>query len=203
MPEMNYSLIASIFAAIALAAATGFRAFLPLLVVSIGARLGIVELNPGLSFLGTDVALVALVLATLFEISSDKIPVLDHFLDVANTFIRPVAGILAGMAMFAELPESVTIGVALVMGVISFGTQLGRAQARVVSTATTGGLANPVLSAAEDTVSGVLSVLAIIVPVLAGLLVLGGALILWRILRKVGRGAGQLLGKESSADPLP
>lgn len=202
MPELNYDLVVSIFAGIALAAATGFRAFLPLLVVSLGARFGFVELNPGLDFLSTDIALTALVLAAILEISSDKIPLLDHFLDVANTFIRPIAGIVAGMAMFSQLPEPITVGMALVMGVISLGTQVGRAQARVGSTATTGGLANPVLSTAEDAISGTLSVLAVLLPILAGTLVLILLFLLWRVSQKVGRRAGRLFGRRPRSESL-
>lgn len=195
MPELSYDLVVSIFAGIALAAATGFRAFLPLLVVSIASRFGLVELNPGLDFLSTDIALVALILAAILEVTSDKIPVLDHFLDIANTFIRPAAGIVAGMAMFSQLPEPLTIGMALVMGVISLGTQVGRAQARIGSTATTGGIANPVLSMGEDAISGTLSVLAILVPILAGTLVVFLLFILWRVARRVGRGVGRGVGR--------
>ncbi|MCA9729231.1 MAG: DUF4126 domain-containing protein, partial [Candidatus Eisenbacteria bacterium] len=110
---MTLEIFASILAGIALAAAAGLRAFLPLLLVNIGARLGWVHLNPEMSFLASDIALVALLVATILEISADKIPIVDHLLDVSATVLRPAAGILAGMAMVSDLPQPVTIALAL------------------------------------------------------------------------------------------
>lgn len=184
---MAPELIASILAGIALAAAVGLRAFLPLLLVSLGGRFGWVDLNPDMAFLSGDIALIALVIATILEIGADKIPIVDHFLDVSATFVRPAAGAVAGMAMFADLPQPVAIGLALVLGTISLGTHAGRAQLRVGSTVTTGGTANPVVSAVEDGVSGGISLLAILVPILAGIVALLFLLLLFLTLRKLRR----------------
>ncbi|MCB9466025.1 MAG: DUF4126 domain-containing protein [Candidatus Eisenbacteria bacterium] len=187
MPEHVFEIVVALCAGIGLAAAAGIRAFLPLLAVSIGSRLGLIDLNPGLEFLSTDLALIALIVATLLEIGSDKVPVVDNMLDVVSTFLRPIAGFVAAMAMFGDLPQPIAIAVALVMAVVSLGTQVGRAKARLGSTATTGGLANPLLSTAEDAVSGTLSFLAIVLPILAGVAVLVMLWILWKVARSVHR----------------
>lgn len=184
---MNPELIASLLAGIALAAAAGLRAFLPLLLVNLGARFGWVDLNPDMAFLSGDVALIALLVASALEIGADKIPIVDHLLDASATFVRPAAGALAGVAMVADLPQPAAIALALVLGTISLGTQVGRAQLRVGSTVTTAGTANPVISAVEDGVSAGLSLLAILVPILAGIVVLLFFLLLFRVLRKMHR----------------
>jgi hypothetical protein len=70
------------------------------------------------------------------------------------------------------------------MGVAAaLATQVGRTAARPVSTVTTGGGANPVVSFAEDGVSGALSITALVWPVVTAVLaviVLVGVLLLWR-----------------------
>ncbi|MEZ4647188.1 MAG: DUF4126 domain-containing protein [Candidatus Eisenbacteria bacterium] len=194
MPEHVFEIVVALCAGIGLAAAAGIRAFLPLLAVSIGARLGLIDLNPGLEFLSTDLALIALIVATVVEIGSDKIPIVDNMLDVVSTFLRPIAGFVAAMAMFGDLPQPVAVAVALVMAVVSLGTQVGRAKARLGSTATTGGLANPVLSTAEDAVSGTLSFLAIVLPILAGIAVVVMLWLLWKIVRSVRRASIRTFG---------
>ena len=178
-------LIASILAGIALAAAAGLRAFLPLLLVSLGGRFGWVDLNPDMSFLSGDIALIALVIASILEIGADKIPIVDHLLDASAIFVKPAAGALAGIAMVADLPQPAAIGLGLVLGTSSLGTQVGRAQLRVGSTGTTGGTANPIVSAVEDGVSGGISLLAILVPILAGIVALLFLLLLFLTLRKL------------------
>ena len=187
MPENALAIFVALCAGIGLAAAAGIRAFLPLLAVSIGARIGMIELNPGLEFLSSDLALIALVVATLVEIGADKIPIVDNMLDVVSTFLRPVAGFVAAMAVFGELPPSIAIASALVMAALSLGTQLGRAKTRLGSTAATGGLANPLLSTLEDAVSGTLSFLAIVVPILAGIIVVFLFWVLWKFARSFQR----------------
>lgn len=188
---MNPELIASVFAGIALAAAAGLRAFLPLLLVNLGARFGWVDLNPDMTFLAGDVALIALLIATALEIGADKIPIVDHLLDISATVLRPASGVLAGMAMVSDLPQPVTIALGLVLGAVSLGTQLGRAKVRVGSTLSTAGAANPVISTVEDGMSAGLSLLAILVPILAGIVVLLFFFLLFRILRTAHR-AGRI-----------
>ncbi|MCA9729882.1 MAG: DUF4126 domain-containing protein, partial [Candidatus Eisenbacteria bacterium] len=87
---------------------------------------------------------------------------------------------------------------ALVLGTISLGTQIGRAKARLGSTATTAGLANPILSTIEDGISATLSVLALLVPIVAGILVLLFLFLLYRIVRKVHR-AGRFWRRKPTA----
>jgi len=180
----------SLLAAVSLAASAGLRAFLPLLVLSIAARFGLVTLHEEVHFLESDVALIALILATALELAADKVPVVDHLLDVAATFVRPAAGFVAGFALLADLPDAVSVALALLFAVIALGTHFERAKARAGSTLLTGGVANPVLSVMEDFLATSLAILAVVAPLLAVLLVIGLAFAVRRLLRKLRQSSG-------------
>ena len=186
-PEGLGGVALSITAGIALAAAAGFRAFLPLLVLSAAARLHWLPLHEAASFLTGDLAFTALLVATLLEILGDKVPMIDHALDVGGTFVRPAAGFLAGLAVLADLPEPVRIVLALVLSMLTLGTHVAHAKTRVGSTVLTAGIGNPVLSVLEDAAAFTLAVLAIFLPIVAlGLLLLGAYLLVrfWGALRR-------------------
>src|SRR4029450_888197 len=78
--------------AIALAAWAGFRAWLPLLLAGAVARAGWLDLGPGFQFLASNKALAIFAVASVIELVGDKIPVVDHTLDVIGTPLRPAAG---------------------------------------------------------------------------------------------------------------
>jgi uncharacterized membrane protein len=185
--ETGGALAVSILAGIALAAAAGLRAFLPLLAVGIGSKLGLITLADRFDFLGSNVAIIALSVAAVVELAADKIPLVDHGLDAVSTFVRPAAGFLAAMAVMGNLPEPVAIVLAMFFAMVTLGTHLGKAQTRVASTATTAGLGNPAVSVAEDGVSAGLSILAVVAPLIAAVLVFGMLFFLWRLFRRMRR----------------
>ena len=135
--------------AIALAASAGLRAWLPLLLAGGLSRLGVLDLGSSFQFLGSNKALVLFGVATAIELVGDKIPAVDHALDVIGTPLRPAAGAL--------LAASVGAPSALV-------PHAAKAALRAASTTVTGGLANPVLSFAEDAISLLVFILAVLVP---------------------------------------
>lgn len=159
---------------IGVAAACGFRVFVPLLIAGLAARLGHVSLAPGTDWLSTTPALVVLGTATVFEVAAYSIPWLDHVLDLVATPAAVLAGVVASAAFITDVPPLLKWAMALiagggVAGVVQGATVL----TRVKSTATTGGLANPLFSAFEFCGAVVTTLLAIAVPVLVLLLVVG------------------------------
>ena len=104
----------------------------------------------------------------MIELVGDKVPVVDHALDVIGTPLRPAAGALLAAAVLGTVSDPLTA--------LALGTAVGAPSAlvphaaktalRTVSTTLTGGLANPLLSFLEDVVTVVTFVLAILVPVL-------------------------------------
>ncbi len=170
---------------VALAACAGLRAFLPLLLAGIFARVGWLDLGPSFQFLASNRALVVFGVASLLEILGDKIPVVDHALDALGTPLRPAAGALLAASVLGHVSDPLVA--------LSLGTAVGAPAAliphaaksalRGASTTFTGGLANPILSLVEDAVSLILFVLAVLVPiVVVGLLVLA-LLVISRTLR--------------------
>lgn len=167
---------------IGVAAACGFRVFVPLLVVGLAARFGHVTLAPGAAWLATVPALVVLGTATVFEVAAYSIPWLDHLLDLVATPAAVLAGIVASAAFITDVPPLLKWGTALiagggVAGVVQGATVL----TRMKSTATTGGLANPVFAAIEFCSAVVTTVLAILVPLLVLLLVIGFCFLVFKV----------------------
>ena len=95
--------IASVFAGVALAAACGFRVFVPLLVLSIASILGAIPLANDFSWLASMPALIALATATIMEIAAYYIPWLDHALDVVATPAAILAGVITTAAVVTDL----------------------------------------------------------------------------------------------------
>lgn len=172
---------------IALAACAGLRAWLPLLLASLLARAGWLDLGPSFRFLASNKALLLFAVATVIEIVGDKIPVVDHALDAIGTPLRPAAGALLAAAVMGQVSDPLT---ALVLGTAvgapaALLPHAAKTALRAASTTFTGGLANPILSLIEDGVSFVLFVLAVLVPlVVVGLLALA-LLLVTRRLRRV------------------
>ncbi len=160
---------------IALAACAGLRAWLPLLLASLLARAGWLDLGPSFQFLASNKALLLFAVATVIEIVGDKVPVVDHALDAIGTPLRPAAGALLAASVMGHVSDPLT---ALVLGTAvgapaALVPHAAKTALRAASTTFTGGLANPILSLIEDGVSFVLFVLAVLVPLLVvGLLAL-------------------------------
>jgi len=158
--------------AIALAASAGLRAWLPLLLAGGLFRFGVLDLGPSFAFLGSNEALVLFGAATVIELVGDKVPAVDHALDVIGTPLRPAAGALLAASVLGTVSDPLT---ALVLGTAvgapsALVPHAAKTALRTVSTTLTGGLANPVISLLEDAIAVVTFVLAILVPVLVVIL---------------------------------
>ena len=137
----------------------------------------------------------------LADFVGDKVPVVDHVLHVIGTVVAPVVGGILALASASAFDLS--SGMAASLGVAAaLATQVGRAAARSVSTAVTGGGGNPVISLGEDGVSGVLAVTSVIWPVVAAVIavVLFVAIfLLWRRIRALWTRRQPRAGRGSSS----
>lgn len=160
-----------------LAASAGLNAYIPLLLMGLLSRYtDLVELPSGWQWLGNGWVVLILAVLLAVEVVADKVPVVDHVNDVVQTVVRPTAGGLAFGAGAGS--ETVTVSdpdtffsshqwVPVVVGVlIALGVHLLKAAARPVINATTAGVGAPVASTAEDATSVVMSVVALLLPVL-------------------------------------
>jgi len=170
-----------------LAAAAGLNAYIPLLVVGLSSRfLDWVELPPAWAWLENEWVLVILGVLLVIEVVADKVPIVDSVNDWLQTIIRPAAGgILFGTgttsetvavtdpAEFFASNQWVPIVIGIVLALL---VHTGKALTRPAANAATAGVAAPVLSTAEDVSSLLLTILALLVPVLA-IIALGGVVV--------------------------
>jgi Domain of unknown function (DUF4126) len=172
LAAMSHLTIAtSIALGIGLAAATGFRVFLPLLVTSLAAYSGYLHLSAGFAWLGTLSAMLMLTVAAMVEILAYYIPLVDHGLDVIATPLALAAGTMLAASVIGDLPPLTKWAIAAIAGGGVAGlTQAATVLLRGASTAATGGLGNHLLSTGELGGSLSLSLLALIAPYLALLL---------------------------------
>lgn len=180
--------ILSLGVGMGLAAAAGLRVFLPLLLVGTAARFGWVELAGDFQWLASGLSLGALGVASLLEIAGYYIPWVDHLLDLVAGPAAILAGVLVTAAVTTDLPPAIRWAAAIVAGGGMAGVVQGLTTlARVKSTAATGGLGNPVLATLEWIGSLATSMVAILLPALALVVVAGLLLLAARIGRKVVR----------------
>ncbi len=157
----------AVCAGIALAAATGLRVFIPLLLTSAAAFLGHLHLAPGAEWLGTAPALVALTVAAALEVGAYFLPALDHALDAIAVPVAVLAGVVVSAALFAPMPAYLRWVLAIVAGGGSAGLVQGATtMLRLKSGLFTAGLANPLVALVELGGALLLTLLALLVPLL-------------------------------------
>lgn len=176
--------VTAYFTALGLSTAAGLNAWLPLLATGLLARwTDLIDLDGGWDALASWPVIGGLAAIAVVDFIGDKVPAVDSLLHAAGTVIAPAAGVVASLAATGD--ADVSSSVVAVIGLLAAGTAHGtRMAARPVSTVGTAGAGNPVLSLGEDVVSGVLSLAAIALPVVALILavaVLAGAV--WTLRR--------------------
>jgi hypothetical protein len=192
-----------------LAASAGLNAYIPLVTMGLLARYtDAIDLPTGWSWLSNGWTLLILAVLLAIEMVADKVPVVDHVNDIVQTVIRPTAGGLAFGA--GSSSQTVTVSdpgsffgshqwVPIAAGVIiAFAVHGVKAASRPVVNATTAGFGAPVASTAEDFSSVVMSLLAILLPVLV---LVGLVLMLWGaiwVVRRRRRRKAERTGPRSS-----
>ena len=109
-------IVVSIALGVGLAAAVGFRVFLPLLVMSGAAYTGHLTLSDSFAWLGTPIALATLSIAAIAEILAYYISGVDTLLDAIATPAALVAGTIAAAAVMTDLPPIVKWTTAVIAG---------------------------------------------------------------------------------------
>ncbi len=170
---------------VGLAAAVGFRVFLPMLVLSIAAYSGHLTLSSGLAWLGTPAALVMLSVAAVLEVFAYYIPGVDNVLDVIAAPAALVAGTVVAAAVMTDLPPMVKWTTAVIAGGGAAGLTQGLTSLlRAKSTLMTAGLGNHAVATGELGGALMVSILALAAPLAAVGLV---ALFWWFTVRLVRR----------------
>ncbi|WP_326562867.1 DUF4126 domain-containing protein [Micromonospora sp. NBC_01796] len=178
-----------------LAASSGLNAYIPLMIMGLLSRFtGLIDLPSGWQWLSNGWVLAILAVLLAVEFVADKVPVVDHVNDLVQTVVRPTAGGLAFSA--GSSSETVTVTdpgsffssnqwVPIVTGMlIAFGVHAVKSAARPLINAGTAGFGAPVASTAEDATSVVVSLVAIVLPVLVLVFLVGFAILVPWLLRR-------------------
>jgi hypothetical protein len=175
-----------------LASATGLRTFLPLLMLALAARFEVfgVRLIDQMDWLVSWPAIAALGVATTAEFLGDKVPAIDHGLNAVGYVTRPVAGAIAAGSVFWAVDPAMAAVAGLIVGApAALAFNAAQTGVRVGSTATTGGLGNPLVSLIEDLLAFFTVVVAFLAPILIPVVLIVLAVIVFRLARRIRDGS--------------
>ena len=170
------SLVASSLG-LGLAAASGFRVFIPPFLYGLFLRLDMVPISipmTGISeWMASDIGLIILGVAMIVEILGYYIHWIDNLLDTIASPAAIIAGVMMMSSTLSDTHPALQWGASIIAGGGVSGTiQIGTVATRAVSTATTGGLGNPIVSTIEAGACILCTILAILLPIIALFLVI-------------------------------
>jgi len=186
LPYWQY--IIGIFIGIGLAAATGFRVFLPIFIVSLASYMGWIPMNEHFAWIAGLPTLIITGVATVVEILAYYIPYVDHLLDTISIPLATIAGSILFASQFADLSTFPQWAMAIIAGGgIAATVSSAFAGTRAASTATTGGIGNHLVSTTETTGAAVMTGFALVIPVIAFILVVVLLIFIFKFGKKILR----------------
>lgn len=175
-----------------LSASCGFRVFVPLFIASLSVKFGVLPVAENMEWVCSPIAMICLGTATIVELSAFYIPIVDHFLDTIAAPSAMIAGTLMTVFMLTGTDPAIQWGLGIILGGGTAGVaQMGTSMVRLGSTATTGGVGNPLVATLENLLAFVCSLIAIWFPIIAfSIIVLSlGGLIYWWMRRRKKKAA--------------
>ena len=172
----EFDVIIAMSMGLGLAAASGFRVFLPPFLLSIAVRADAVDVNlmdTPFEYFDSNVAVILLGVATVAEFAAYYVPWVDNLLDS----IASPAAVVAGSGMTAIVLEGNTDPVIqwslaiIAGGGVTAIVQGATVVTRGISTTITAGFANPIVSTGENLASVILALIAMVLPILAAVIV--------------------------------
>lgn len=198
---MDWQLLESIGLGLGLGVAAGFRVVVPFWVLSAAALFGPLQLTENMTWLGGTTAFIALSLALVIEIAAYSIPWLDNVIDTVALPIAAVAGTLLMAIAANQLDPFAQWSVAIVAGGGAAAAVKGlNGLTRLVSTATTGGATNLIIAGVELVGAVLISVLALVAPIVMFVAVLAFFILLVRFAIKAFYRAQKAV-PEAAPDP--
>ena len=176
----------SLFVGVGLAAATGFRVFLPIFLISLGSYLGWFPLAASFSWMSGISVVIGTGIAMICEIAAYYLPFIDNVLDSITVPLATVAGTILVAGQFTEINSFVQWALALIAGGGTAATiSAAMAGTRALSSSTTAGIANPIVSTVETLFSTIMSFISIFLPILAIVLVAILLLMTYKFSKKI------------------
>ena len=184
--ENSYTLLVSIFLAIGLSAACGFRVFIPPLTYGLLYKAELVQLDTSWNWIGNDWVVAVLFLAAIIEIFGNLIPWVDNLLDILATPTSIMAGTILSASCLSDISPGLQWILSVASGVlITGGFQLTTISLRGMSSVFSGGLANPIFSIIEDFISIGITLAIIFFPIIGIIVIFLIALIIRKIYLKI------------------
>ncbi len=178
--------ILSICLGVGLAASVGFRVFLPLLALSLAGHYDIIPLSENWEWISGTISIWILSIATLVEILAYYIPWFDNILDTLAIPLATIAGTAVMVLAITDLNPVITWTLAIIAGggtATTVKTAMGTT--RLTSTATTGGVANPLVATVETGTATVMSAASIFIAPLAIILVIMLLFVIRKLYKKL------------------
>lgn len=171
--QNNLEIIISILLGICLAAAAGFRVFIPLLLINIASMAGYMQLADDFAWIGSIPALIVFSVAVVVEIIGYYTPWVDNLLDLIASPLAIISGILLSGAVIIDVNPLIKWTLMVIVGGgTSISFHLLTAKTRALSSLFTGGFANPIFSTFESISSVFITIISIIIPILGIILVI-------------------------------
>lgn len=178
-------ILVSLALGIGLAAASGFRIFVPFTFLSMAAIAGMVELSPTWDWIASYPALITFGIATLLEILAYYVPWLDNLLDTIAVPAAIVAGAVISASVATDMSPLLTWTLAIIIGGSAAGiVQTGTTLLRGISSISSLGTGNVVVATGEWIAATILALLALLLPIFAAL---AGLVLIAFILRRLFR----------------
>ncbi|MHB8647564.1 MAG: DUF4126 domain-containing protein [Thermomicrobiales bacterium] len=163
----------------ALAAAAGWNAFLPLLALAFAHRLsGRIPVGSPYTFLSSNGGILVLLLLLPIELFGDKAPSIERMNDRAGLIYRPVAGALIMLATTTGTGLPAVLA-AVIGGALALGMHLLKVRYRRPLSGILGGIPTPVASAVEDFFVAMGAIIALLLPIAGCVIMLLAAVLAW------------------------
>ncbi|MEH3052405.1 MAG: DUF4126 domain-containing protein [Patulibacter minatonensis] len=167
--DIDASTVTALLSAFGLSGASGLNAWLPLLLVAVLGRAGWIDLDASFAELERMPVILALLALFVLDFVADKLPAVDHAMHLAGGVVHPVVG----AALFeSQAGGDVPLVPSLLLGAAVAGSlHAARAMARPAINGVSGGTGAPIASTMEDIAALLLTVVAFVIPALAGVVV--------------------------------
>ncbi len=187
IPEIAATLL-GVFTGLGLAAACGFRVFVPMLVASLAVRADLIDVHTDFLWLESTPVLIALVLATLLEIAAYYLPFVDNLLDTVATPAAAVAGATLACAFFVDLDPWLRWSLGIIAGGgLATAVQVPTAATRAASSVSTAGVGNVGVATGETLGASLLAGLSVFTPVVVPMVLIALLVSVVHLKRKLRR----------------
>jgi Domain of unknown function (DUF4126) len=165
---------------VALSAGSGFRVFIPLLVSNLAAKFGLVSVSDNFEWMISNTATFVLIVASVVEIASYYIAIIDNLLDSIALPASVVAGTLLTTQFLKIDDPTLQWGLGILAGGGVAGTiQASTSLIRLGSTKFTGGIGNSFFSTFENILAVGISLVSLWIPLIMGVLAI--LLVFWML----------------------